>query len=230
MSASGNSAFGMGFEGDEAPGAPRGPISQHRHHCQYLEDNSVPQMFESLMACLMMEQPDDMYSYLDNKLETIKSIGPENINWETFVYPLHPSRDPVRQQLLKDRDEKEVELLTCTGYGLVEPNVEEEEEEEEEAVTATEGTEEGVPTCTGYGADRKIDEETEEGEEEVMVVAEEREEEEEDLQACMASDGEPEREEEREEEVTMVAEEKEEEVEEGSYQPSVFQLTEPTDD
>ena len=29
-------------------------------------------------------------------------VGVENVNWETFVYELHPYRDPTRLDLIKD--------------------------------------------------------------------------------------------------------------------------------
>jgi len=32
----------------------------------------------------------------------VKLIGAENVNWETFVYDLHPYRDPTRLELIKD--------------------------------------------------------------------------------------------------------------------------------
>lgn len=32
----------------------------------------------------------------------VKLVGSENVNWETFVYQLHPYRDPTRLELIKD--------------------------------------------------------------------------------------------------------------------------------
>lgn len=97
---------------------PQGPITQQLNYRQYLADNKVPEMFQSLIASLMMERPTDMFSYLDTKLEAIKEVGLENIDWETFVYPLHPSRDPVRMQFVKEKEEgKDNDLPFDSGYG-----------------------------------------------------------------------------------------------------------------
>lgn len=34
--------------------------------------------------------------------QQVKLVGVENVDWETFVYELHPYRDPTRLDLIKD--------------------------------------------------------------------------------------------------------------------------------
>lgn len=69
---------------------------------QYLAMHHIPQMFESLLSCLMMERPEDPVSYIEDKMSEIRTIGANNVNWETFVYQLHPYRDPVRRHFVRD--------------------------------------------------------------------------------------------------------------------------------
>ena len=69
---------------------------------KYLAEHSIPQMFESLLSCLMLERPEDPVSYVEKKMVQIREIGLENVNWETFVVELHPYRDPVRLQYVRD--------------------------------------------------------------------------------------------------------------------------------
>lgn len=68
----------------------------------YLALHRIPQMLECLLSCLMMETPDDPVAYIENKMSQIKDIGIDNVNWETFVYNLHPYRDNVRRELIQD--------------------------------------------------------------------------------------------------------------------------------
>lgn len=63
---------------------------------QYLAAHRIPQMFESLLSCLMIERPDDPVNYIEKKMAEIKQIGLDKVNWETFVFHLHPYRHPVR--------------------------------------------------------------------------------------------------------------------------------------
>lgn len=81
---------------------PIGPISAQASARDYLEENNIPQMFKSLISALMMEQPDDMFKYLDSKLEEIKMMGADNVNWDTFIRELHPMKDPHRRTILKE--------------------------------------------------------------------------------------------------------------------------------
>ncbi|KAK7463224.1 hypothetical protein BaRGS_00032470 [Batillaria attramentaria] len=69
---------------------------------QYLASHRIPQMFESLLSCLMMERPEDPVSFIEDKMSQIKQIGVKNVNWETFVISMHPYRDPVRRQYVRD--------------------------------------------------------------------------------------------------------------------------------
>lgn len=69
---------------------------------QYLASHRIPQMFESLLSCLMIERPEDPVSYVEAKMAEIKKLGVKNVNWETFIFQLHPLRDPVRRQLVRD--------------------------------------------------------------------------------------------------------------------------------
>lgn len=68
----------------------------------YLASHNIPQMFESLLSCLMLERPEDPVGYIETKMVQIKEIGLENVNWETFVFSLHPYRDPVRLSHIRD--------------------------------------------------------------------------------------------------------------------------------
>ncbi|KAL4233664.1 hypothetical protein ACF0H5_008346 [Mactra antiquata] len=68
----------------------------------YLSGHHIPQMFESLLSCLMIERPEDPVQYIEKKMSEIRMIGIENINWETFVLQIHPYRDPVRLQHVRD--------------------------------------------------------------------------------------------------------------------------------
>lgn len=69
---------------------------------KYLAMHHIPQMFESLLSCLMIERPEDPVEYIEKKMNEIRSVGVENVNWETFVRALHPYRDPVRLQNVRD--------------------------------------------------------------------------------------------------------------------------------
>ena len=80
----------------------RGPITEYLLAKDYLNKHKIPQMFDSLLAALMLEKPDDHFEFLDVTLEKVKAIGAENINWETFVYDLHPLRDPNRLEYIHD--------------------------------------------------------------------------------------------------------------------------------
>lgn len=80
---------------------------------KYLASHHIPQMFESLLSCLMLERPEDPVGYIETKMVQIKQIGVENVNWETFVFSLHPYRDSVRLNHVRDGSkfdkEREVE-------------------------------------------------------------------------------------------------------------------------
>ena len=59
-------------------------------------------MFESIVAGLMMERPEDPLKYMDKRLDQIKEKGVHFVNWETFVYHLHPRRDSIHLKLVHD--------------------------------------------------------------------------------------------------------------------------------
>lgn len=83
----------------------------------YLASHQIPQMFESLLSCLMIERPEDPVQYIEKKMSEIQEIGIENVNWETFVLQLHPYRDPVRLQNIRDgsKFDREREALEEVG-------------------------------------------------------------------------------------------------------------------
>ena len=74
------------------------PITHMTQAKEYMDSNHIPKMFQSLLSSLMMEKPDDQFMFLNTKLDAIKEIGIENVDWEAFIYHLHPMRDPVRNQ------------------------------------------------------------------------------------------------------------------------------------
>jgi hypothetical protein len=77
-------------------------VSTREQAKQYLATHRIPQMFESLLSCLMLERPDDPVTFIETKMSEIKDIGVKNVNWETFVLNLHPYRDPVRREYIHD--------------------------------------------------------------------------------------------------------------------------------
>ena len=79
-----------------------GPITKYLQAKEYMESHSVQKMFESLIASLMLERPENHFKFLDEKLDAIKEIGVENIDWESFIHDLHPSKDPVRNEYVKE--------------------------------------------------------------------------------------------------------------------------------
>lgn len=76
---------------------------------QYLATHKIPQMFESLLSCLMLERPDDPVLYIEKRMSEIKQIGLENVNWETFVFHMHPYRDPLRRTMIHDESKYDKE-------------------------------------------------------------------------------------------------------------------------
>ncbi|CAD5113374.1 DgyrCDS2546 [Dimorphilus gyrociliatus] len=83
----------------EDSGISKGPISERDAKRAYIESNHIPEMFSSLLAALMIERPKDHFDYLDQKLEIIKQVGAYRVDWESFVYELHPHR---QQHYLKN--------------------------------------------------------------------------------------------------------------------------------
>ncbi|KAH3739096.1 hypothetical protein DPMN_045743 [Dreissena polymorpha] len=85
----------------------------------YLASHQIPQMFESLLSCLMIERPEDPVAYVEKKMSEIRAIGVQNVNWETFVRELHPYRNSVRLQHVRDgsKFDKERQILGEEGDG-----------------------------------------------------------------------------------------------------------------
>ncbi|CAH1799293.1 unnamed protein product [Owenia fusiformis] len=88
---------------------PMGPISTKEDCKKYLSQKQIPQMFESILAALMLERPEDHIKFIETKIEKIKEIGPENVNWESFVYDLHPYRDQTRLDHINDNSKYQKE-------------------------------------------------------------------------------------------------------------------------
>ena len=84
-----------------------GPITKYLQAKEYLESHNVQKMFESLISSLMLERPENHFKFLDDKLDAIKEIGIDNIDWESFIYQLHPSRDPVRNEYVKTEESEQ---------------------------------------------------------------------------------------------------------------------------
>jgi len=89
----------------------KGPVSKQKNAQSYLENNKVPQIFKSLIAGLMLEKPENHLSYLDAKLEEIQALGVDQVDWESFVYHMHPTRQPVHEQLIDDETTKKARAL-----------------------------------------------------------------------------------------------------------------------
>lgn len=69
---------------------------------QYLSSHKIPQMFESLLSCLMLERPEDPIAFIEKKMNQIRDVGLANVNWEYFIFHMHPYRDSLRRHLIKD--------------------------------------------------------------------------------------------------------------------------------
>uniref|UniRef100_A0A0B7A9W3 Uncharacterized protein n=1 Tax=Arion vulgaris TaxID=1028688 RepID=A0A0B7A9W3_9EUPU len=68
----------------------------------YLAEHRIPQLFESLLSCLMMERPENPVSYIEKKMCEIRDIGLDNVNWETLIIHFHPYRDNTRRMYIRD--------------------------------------------------------------------------------------------------------------------------------
>lgn len=68
----------------------------------------------------MLERPEDPVIYIEKKMAEIKEVGLDNVNWETFVFHLHPYRDIVRRKHIRDdsKFDKERELDELTKQEL----------------------------------------------------------------------------------------------------------------
>lgn len=83
-----------------------GPITANQNARNYLEEFKIPQMFDSLVAALIMEKPEDHYDFLNTTLEQIRIHGVQNVNWDTFVHHLHPLRNSARRKILGQKPER----------------------------------------------------------------------------------------------------------------------------
>ena len=79
--------------------AKNGPITTYTNAKEYLENFKIPQMFESLVAALIVEKPEDHFTFMDSTLTKIKGKN-NDVHWETFVSHLHPHRNPERLKIL----------------------------------------------------------------------------------------------------------------------------------
>lgn len=77
-----------------------GPITQHEKAMLYLETNKLPEVFRSLLAGLMIETPKDHLTYMEQKVDEIKAVGINNINFESFLKNAHPHNDPIHKKLI----------------------------------------------------------------------------------------------------------------------------------
>lgn len=78
-----------------------GPITQAVDAADYLERHNINGLFSGMMAGLTMALPDDHIDYMKQSVDTARQTGLENVDWRTFVWPLHPHHDPLRSKLLK---------------------------------------------------------------------------------------------------------------------------------
>ncbi|BFZ10184.1 hypothetical protein BsWGS_13223 [Bradybaena similaris] len=81
----------------------------------FLAEHRIPQLFESLLSCLMMERPEDPVTYIEEKMLEIRDIGVENINWETLISHLHPYRNNIRRQFIRDGSVYDKEFSEMIG-------------------------------------------------------------------------------------------------------------------
>ncbi len=111
------------MDGQVCGDSPRGPLSHVAHAKNYLERNRIDKMFQSLIAALMIERPDDHFEYLDAKLEEVREKGLYNIDWDTFVYDLHPERNAQRLQLIQEDHSGKCVQEIDTDHGDYEPKL-----------------------------------------------------------------------------------------------------------
>ena len=101
-----------------------GPITQFMQAKEYLDKHRVPVMFESLIASLMLEKPDNLFQFLDAKLEVIQEIGIENLDWDNFISHLHPSRNAIRNEYVHENPEQPKEdQAPFADFNEVRPDV-----------------------------------------------------------------------------------------------------------
>ena len=78
-----------------------GPITQAVDAADYLARHNVSGLLDGMMAGLVMALPDDHVEYMRRAVGVARDRGLENVDWRTFVRPLHPHNDPLRRRLLR---------------------------------------------------------------------------------------------------------------------------------
>jgi len=76
-----------------------GPITQIQDAAEYLERHNLTGLLNGMIAGLMMSLPEDHIDYMRYAVNTARQMGLENVDWLTYVWPLHPYRDPLRRKL-----------------------------------------------------------------------------------------------------------------------------------
>ena len=72
------------------------------------------------------------------QLNAIKEVGLENVDWETFVQHLHPTRDKVRLEHIQDEVSMKIRKEIEQQEGCVKPNETKNEEYESDVFQLTE--------------------------------------------------------------------------------------------
>jgi len=62
-----------------------------------------------------MERPDNPVEYVEKKMREIQAVGADKICWETLVSHLHPYRDDVRRQFIRDGSQFDQEFSKLQG-------------------------------------------------------------------------------------------------------------------
>lgn len=52
----------------------------------------------------MLECPENHMNYIQEKLDIMKDIGVENVDWDVFISHLHPTRDPFHVEFINDSE------------------------------------------------------------------------------------------------------------------------------
>jgi len=77
-----------------------GPITQARDAAEYLERHNIAGLLNGMMSALMMSLPEDPVDCMRRAVNSAREMGLDNVDWHTFVWPLHPHNDPLRRKLL----------------------------------------------------------------------------------------------------------------------------------
>uniref|UniRef100_A0A0L8H856 Uncharacterized protein n=1 Tax=Octopus bimaculoides TaxID=37653 RepID=A0A0L8H856_OCTBM len=89
----------------------------------YMAQHGIPQLFECLLSCLLLERPPDPIKFIEQKIAEVKLKGVKSINWETFMCHLHPYCDHYKSKtIIRDRNRlnqgsnKITSEMVSTGY------------------------------------------------------------------------------------------------------------------